>query len=1018
MEPILTISILISRNLKGVKRCLESLSPIMASIPTELILTDTGCGNDVRKFIEAYADDINNNDAVSCSARILEFEWIKDFSAARNVGLEEAKRTGSEWFLYVDDDEWFEESSLMELIDFFDSRECDRYNVATYIQRNYLDEDGKTYGDHNVDRILRINPKLHFEHRIHEAYTGIDIGTKKKLSTYVHHYGYLYKSEEERIAKSKRNRELLLLECEEHPSDMRMRHQLMMDYYGTKEYDEAINVALSAIKIKSDSQFWDALHSDILFCCQAKKDWDKLIEHGEKFLGDRLFSYDEFGVRQYLICAYWSVKAYDKVCSLASTVIDTYRDYKKNPNRYNTNQLMRDEFFKEDNIVKMLLFIIDSAIATKNLSVTDKLRVHDIRDDLDKISKKTIYKSWLIQMLRDTCDEEEQVELIKHLPFISNANGYNACNEYIANLTVEAAPIEFTRLVFAPEFFEEEVREGFNVEQLVKNAWAAQLQTLSMFNQICEANNLTYSLDWGSLLGAVRHEGFVPWDDDLDVCMPREDLMKFYTIVGNYPEVECFNVYNKSDWGMHAARLNLSRDFTVDRDKLKDYFGFPFPVGIDIFNIDYVPRDKKSEQEMTALMLKISDAVNLMVMMEEHDDKEEEYHNAFMQCVNEIKGVTHIEFAGEEPVMQELVVLYDEIQSAYTGEDADYVTEPPCLMAGQDYYLPIDTYKNLKRVTFENLTVPIPENYEDVLRCKYGDDYMTPVNTGGNHDYPFFNESIRVTMQSVGSDSFDKTKAHIEKISSGYYRSFINRELSPRLAIEEEKLQLSDVSRIQAALLETLAEIKRLSDAHNISYYYIDGTDVEIEDIENLKGGLVDIHLGMKRMDYMKFQQIIQEELDPWFDYRSIYSHTDHVDMRTYIITDAYLTLEGEYQERFHGCMDIVGIDIAPIDTVSNDDSVEALKKNIIATLLTSVQSMPTAPPYNDAILAVVKEWQEMLGIEINVEGNLQNELVKAADNVAMSDANDAYSRVRISPDIADGNYALFDKSHFSDKYE
>ncbi len=116
--------------------------------------------------------------------------------------------------------------------------------------------------------------------------------------------------------------------------------------------------------------------------------------------------------------------------------------------------------------------------------------------------------------------------------------------------------------------------------------------------------------------------------------------------------------------------------------------------------------------------------------------------------------------------------------------------------------------------------------------------------------------------------------------------------------------------------------------------------------------------------------------------------------------------------------MDIVGIDIAPIDTVSDDDSVEALKKNIIATLLTSVQSMPTAPPYNDAILAVVKEWQEMLGIEINVEGNLQNELVKAADNVAMSDANDAYSRVRISPDIVDGNYALFDKSYFSDKYE
>ena len=305
MKPLLTISILISRNYEGVKRCLDSLRPIMDKIPSELILTDTGCGEEVRVLIEGYTD------------HIIDFEWIKDFSVARNVGIEEAKKNGSQWFLYVDDDEWFDEDSLTELIEFFNSGECDNYNVAAYIQRNYFDEEGKSYGDHNVDRIIRITPTLHFERRIHEAYTGVEIGVKKRLNTFVHHYGYIYKNDEERIEKTRRNRELLILECEENPSDMRMRHQLVSDYYGTEEYDTAIEAAKEGISIKSDSQYWDALHTDILYCCEMKKDWDSLIKNGEKFLKDNLFPYDEFGVRQYLITAYYNINRHDKVCNIA-----------------------------------------------------------------------------------------------------------------------------------------------------------------------------------------------------------------------------------------------------------------------------------------------------------------------------------------------------------------------------------------------------------------------------------------------------------------------------------------------------------------------------------------------------------------------------------------------------------------------------------------------------------------------------------------------------------------------------
>ena len=98
---LLSISLLVSGR-KETKKCLDSLRPLLDQIPSELILTDTGCDAETRALLEQYTD------------HILEFEWCKDFSKARNVGLKAAR---GEWFLYLDDDEWFEDTT--EIVDFF-----------------------------------------------------------------------------------------------------------------------------------------------------------------------------------------------------------------------------------------------------------------------------------------------------------------------------------------------------------------------------------------------------------------------------------------------------------------------------------------------------------------------------------------------------------------------------------------------------------------------------------------------------------------------------------------------------------------------------------------------------------------------------------------------------------------------------------------------------------------------------------------------------------------------------------
>ena len=112
-EILLTISILISNRPDTVRKCLDSIRPLLEGVPSELILVDTGCGEQVRQIIEEYTD------------HIIDFEWCRDFAKARNAGLKKAK---GKWFLFLDDDEWFEDTE--EIIAFFRSGEYRNYGFA------------------------------------------------------------------------------------------------------------------------------------------------------------------------------------------------------------------------------------------------------------------------------------------------------------------------------------------------------------------------------------------------------------------------------------------------------------------------------------------------------------------------------------------------------------------------------------------------------------------------------------------------------------------------------------------------------------------------------------------------------------------------------------------------------------------------------------------------------------------------------------------------------------------------
>ena len=218
---ILTISLLVSNRKDTIRKCMESIKPLLDAVPSELIAVDTGCTDGSVDIVREYTD------------KIVPFVWCNDFSAARNAGLMQA--TG-EWFLYLDDDEWFED--VTEIIEFFNSGEYKEYDIAWYIVRNYLDSKGENYKDTQVSRMCKRTPELRFVNKVHECFshTGPMI---KLFTSYVHHYGYVFKSEAEAKKHSERNVSLLLQELEQAPSSLRLLSQLIQEYRAIKRFEEA-----------------------------------------------------------------------------------------------------------------------------------------------------------------------------------------------------------------------------------------------------------------------------------------------------------------------------------------------------------------------------------------------------------------------------------------------------------------------------------------------------------------------------------------------------------------------------------------------------------------------------------------------------------------------------------------------------------------------------------------------------------------------------------------------------------
>lgn len=338
---------------------------------------------------------------------------------------------------------------------------------------------------------------------------------------------------------------------------------------------------------------------------------------------------------------------------------------------------------------------------------------------------------------------------------------------------------------FDKSFFEAEVRDGFYVTSEMKQVWAAQLEVLNDVDKACRENGIQYFAEWGTLLGAVRHHGFIPWDDDMDICMKRPDYNRFLEIAekimpSNY---KIYNLKSHNNDGNKVSRIINTDQISYDAEKLKKYHGVPYVIGLDIFPLDYISDNKEDDELQSNVIVMISSIMNVIKSIQDNNVQlDEENLTQINMQLSQVENICGVTINREDDIVQQLNILIDRMCGIYRENEAEYITIMLLWVGGKNYRFPKKYYDKAIRIPFENTTIPVPYAYDSILKKKYG-DYMKLVHTWDSHDYPFF-ESQKKIIENAGVD--------INKYTDDYrnYNQFKNK--IEEIRIDKEKKDYKD----------------------------------------------------------------------------------------------------------------------------------------------------------------------------------------------------------------------------------
>ena len=269
--------------------------------------------------------------------------------------------------------------------------------------------------------------------------------------------------------------------------------------------------------------------------------------------------------------------------------------------------------------------------------------------------------------------------------------------------------------------------EKFIISEKRRKVWDIQKELLLELDKICKKHHLKYFVDSGTLLGAVRHQGFIPWDDDIDVVMLREDYDQLIAECSDEFKGKFFlqSAYSDSGYFRGHAQLRNSETAAILEGE-GEHVLFNQGIFIDIFPLDF-----HSKYQIIDIIYRWILNMNLKIFQIMFRNEKPQFNlKSFFRII--IKKIfLHFNY---KKMYQKFEKRCKNIP--FKSDILDKISFYSKIKMYDK--IPLSAYRDSVLLEFDHIKVVAPKDYDVVLKKKYGEDYMIPKQVSTSHGRVYY----------------------------------------------------------------------------------------------------------------------------------------------------------------------------------------------------------------------------------------------------------------------------------------
>ncbi|MCR4960923.1 MAG: LicD family protein [Lachnospiraceae bacterium] len=343
-------------------------------------------------------------------------------------------------------------------------------------------------------------------------------------------------------------------------------------------------------------------------------------------------------------------------------------------------------------------------------------------------------------------------------------------------------------------YFEDEIREGFFIPGMVKRCWALQMDILGQVDAVCKRHGIKWFADYGTLIGAARHHGFIPWDDDLDIAMIREDYDRFLEVAAaELPEgYRILNVFEEGEYENFVTRIVNDSQIDYSEKHLENNEGFPYVCGIDLFPLEHLYDDEEKEEERRRR------AKSLIELAESVKGRKNVDR---FKVIESIKQCCKTKIDHNLSTDQMLLLAITEVFRECVDADSMYLAAMFFWVRYKQQKFRASYFETVIRLPFEDGYMNVPAGYAENLELEYRDWYKVR-RGGGAHDYPFYRDQEEIL------------EAHLQG-GLPYRYHFSAEDMEIKCEAASARTEIEEVLKLMAQTVDLILKLTEKNDVDN-----------------------------------------------------------------------------------------------------------------------------------------------------------------------------------------------------------